>query len=57
MRSEADKYDAYARECLRQAEAADNEAKREKLRDLARVWMQAAWIERMAQGAHRARSL
>jgi hypothetical protein len=53
MRFEADKYDSYARECLRQAEMADSEAKREKLRDLARVWKRAALIERTAEIQHR----
>jgi hypothetical protein len=45
MRFEADKYRAYARECLRQAEEADSETTRDKLLDLARVWTQAAWVE------------
>jgi hypothetical protein len=46
MRSEADKYYAYARECLKQAEHADSESKRDRLLELARVWTQAALLER-----------
>jgi hypothetical protein len=43
-RSEATKYYAYARECLRQAEAADTPDKRDKLIELSRIWVEAALI-------------
>jgi hypothetical protein len=43
--SEAKKYHAYARECLRLAEAADRSEDREKLVELARIWMEAALRE------------
>jgi hypothetical protein len=42
---EAKKYHAYARECLRLAEAADRSDDREKLVELSRVWMEAALRE------------
>jgi hypothetical protein len=42
---EANKYHAYARECLRQAETTDKAETREKLTDLSRVWMDAALNE------------
>lgn len=48
MRFEADKYYAYARECLRQAEEAESDTTRDKLLDLARVWTQAALVEESA---------
>ena len=41
-RYEAKKYQGYARECLRQAEAANTPDAREKLVELSRVWMEAA---------------
>jgi hypothetical protein len=44
-RYEAQKYHAYARECLRLAEAADKADQREKLIELSRVWMEAALNE------------
>jgi hypothetical protein len=42
MRREAEKYRSYARECLRQAEQAETEERRDKLFNLARVWVDAA---------------
>jgi hypothetical protein len=45
MRSEAQRYENYARECVRQASQADTVELREKLLDLARVWMEAAITE------------
>jgi len=42
---EANKYHAYARECLRQAETAEKPEAREKLMELSRVWMAAALNE------------
>ena len=44
-RYEAKKYQGYARECLRQAEAANTPDAREKLIELSRVWMEAALNE------------
>jgi len=44
-RYEAKKYQGYARECLRQAEAADTSDTREKLIELSRIWMEAALNE------------
>jgi hypothetical protein len=44
-RYEAKKYSAYARECLRLAETADDTDKRQKLIELSRVWMEAALNE------------
>jgi hypothetical protein len=43
--SEARKYHAYARECLRLAETAEKSDVREKLIELSRVWMDAALNE------------
>jgi hypothetical protein len=48
MRSEAEKYYAYARECFDQAGRTDSATKRDKLLELARVWTQAAWTEQSA---------
>ena len=42
-RYEATKYHTYARECLRQAEAAETPAKREKLIALSRIWMESGF--------------
>jgi hypothetical protein len=42
--SEAKRYHAYARECLRLAEASDKSV-RERLLELSRVWMEAALVE------------
>jgi len=42
---EANKYQAYARECRRQAETAEKSEAREKLIELSRVWMAAALNE------------
>jgi hypothetical protein len=42
---EADKYHAYARECLRQAETAGKAEIRDKLMELSRVWRDAALNE------------
>jgi hypothetical protein len=44
-RYEAQKYHAYARECLRLAEAADKPDTREKLIELSQVWLEAALNE------------
>jgi len=44
-RSEATKYRAYARECLRQAEAANTPDARKQFIELARVWTEAALNE------------
>jgi hypothetical protein len=45
MSWEAKKYHAYARECARLAEQAETVEKRNKLLELARVWLDAAIIE------------
>ena len=42
MIAEAKKYRTYARECMRQANAEPLLGRRERLLELARVWMQAA---------------
>jgi ribosomal protein L20 len=42
MGHEANKYFAYARECVRQAEQAQTAERRGKLIELARIWMAAA---------------
>ena len=47
MSAEATKYFQYARECLRQAEEAEQPELREKLVELSRVWMHAAITEDM----------
>jgi hypothetical protein len=44
-RYEAKKYQGYARECLRQAEAASTPDAREKLIELSHIWMEAALNE------------
>jgi hypothetical protein len=49
MRSEAKKYHGYARECVRLAEQAETPEHRDKLIDLARVWMDAAMTEEEAE--------
>jgi hypothetical protein len=43
--AEAKRYHAYARECLRLAEAADKADDREKLIELSRLWMKVALRE------------
>jgi hypothetical protein len=48
MSWEAKKYYAYARECARLAEQTNSVEKRNKLLELARVWMDAALIEEQA---------
>ena len=48
MSSEANKYHAYARECLRLAEEANSAEKRDKLLELASVWTDAAIREELA---------
>jgi hypothetical protein len=48
MSSEAKKYHSYARECVRLAEQAETLERRDKLSDLARVWMEAALAEELA---------
>ena len=45
MDSEAKKYFAYARECARQAGEATSAERRDKLLELAQVWMIAALTE------------
>jgi hypothetical protein len=42
MSREAEKYRAYERECLRQAQQAHSSERRTKLLELARVWADAA---------------
>ena len=42
MSREAEKYRAYERECLRQAQEAHSSERRTKLLELARVWADAA---------------
>jgi len=49
MRSEAEKYHAYARECVRLAARAETPELRDKLIDLARVWMDAALTQEEAE--------
>jgi len=49
MRSEAEKYHSYARECVRLAGRAEMPELRDKLIDLARVWMDAALTEEEAE--------
>jgi hypothetical protein len=48
MASEANKYHNYARECVRLAGHAHTPEARDKLLDLARVWMDAAVTEEEA---------
>jgi hypothetical protein len=48
MASEAAKYLAYAKQCVRLAEHAETPEARDKLVDLARVWMDAAMTEEEA---------
>jgi hypothetical protein len=55
MRSQANKYLEYARECVRLAEHAADVADRDKLVELARIWMEAAMTEEEAAGAGAAR--
>jgi hypothetical protein len=45
MSLEANKYRAYARECLRQAETAEKPEARQKLIELSHVWTAAALNE------------
>jgi hypothetical protein len=45
---EAKKYLDYARECVKQAEEAHTQERRDKLIELARVWTQAALAEQAA---------
>lgn len=45
MLSEAKKYHAYARECLKQAERAEAPDLRARLIELSRTWMEAALVE------------
>jgi hypothetical protein len=42
MSREAEKYRAYERECLRQAQQAHSSERRDKLVELARIWADAA---------------
>lgn len=55
MSWEATKYNNYARECLRLADEANSVDTRNKLLELARVWMEAARLEE-EQMALRART-
>jgi hypothetical protein len=48
MPSEAEKYEQYARDCVRLAGRAATAELREQLLDLARVWMDAAMTEQDA---------
>jgi hypothetical protein len=48
MGRESKKYLQYARECTRQAEQTESPERRDKLIDLAQVWMQAALREQAA---------
>jgi hypothetical protein len=45
MLSEAKRYHGYARECVRLAGAAETPELRDRLIDLARIWMDAAMTE------------
>ena len=54
MLSEARKYHAYAHECVRLAGQAKTPELRDKLIDLARIWMDAALTEEEAQEQERA---
>jgi|GraSoiStandDraft_46_1057282.scaffolds.fasta_scaffold395084_1 hypothetical protein len=49
--TEARKYRAYAQECIRQAQAEPSVERRERLIELARVWMQAALREQQLRPA------
>jgi hypothetical protein len=49
MLSEAKKYHGYARECVRLAGRAETPELRDKLIELARVWMDAALTEEEAE--------
>jgi hypothetical protein len=51
--SEAEKYLEYARECVRLADHADTPETRDKLFDVARVWMDAAMTEEEAMASKR----
>jgi hypothetical protein len=56
MTWEAKKYHGYARECFRLAEEANSVETRNKLLELARVWMDAAHVEEQAAVEARALS-
>jgi hypothetical protein len=56
MASQANKYHRYARECVRLAEEENSIEKRNKLLELARVWMDAAIIEEQAAGIDKSRA-
>jgi hypothetical protein len=51
MPSESKKYQDYARECVRLAGHANTTQERDRLLDLARVWMDAAMTEEQAIAA------
>jgi hypothetical protein len=51
MPSQSEKYQDYARECVRLAGHADSPETRDRLLDLARVWMDAAMSEDEAMAA------
>jgi hypothetical protein len=45
MLGKAREYQEYARECVRMAQEADSEETRDRLLEIAKVWMDAALIE------------
>jgi hypothetical protein len=45
MLAKAKQYQEHARECIRMAEQADSEETRDRLLELARIWMNSALIE------------
>ena len=49
MLSQAKRYHGYARECVRLAGAAETPEHRDRLIDLARIWMDAALTEEEAE--------
>jgi hypothetical protein len=53
MGSETAKYLGYARECLKQAEEAESQQRRDKLVELAQVWMKAAALAEGSYGPAR----
>ena len=50
MLQKAKEYQEHGRECVRMAEQAGSEATRDRLLELARVWMNAALIEIEEEG-------
>jgi hypothetical protein len=51
MIAKAREYQKYARECIRMADRADSEETRDRLLELAQVWMNAALIEVHEEGS------